>query len=312
MECMSLLIPTRQDVADAHCLPELDAEYRGVRAGKWAFEVVQGYFAQSDPATDDSCFNFAVSHLGRLKEWDTIRLELEALNNASDKDTCYKVVFLARHGQGFHNLIVEKYGIDAWNAKWRNLYTDGTWTYGPDAMLSELGIAQAKENHAVWQQEVGLGAPLPSKFYVSPLQRLQWTMYHTWNGIWPENTKPIVVENLRELMDGNTCNMRLSKTEIGKRFPMVFEPGFTEEDERRDVREDKLSHALRANSVLESLFDEHWIGEVDKAQANQHLFVSTTSHAGTIRLALVALGHRRFTVSTGGMIPVVIKATRVE
>lgn len=39
-------------------------------------------------------------------------------------------------------------------------------------------------------------------------------------------------------------------------------------------------------------------------------YISVTAHSGTINSILAVTGHRKFDVSPGGMIPVLIKATR--
>lgn len=48
----------------------------------------------------------------------------------------------------------------------------------------------------------------------------------------------------------------------------------------------------------------------DRQNALNNAFVSTTSHAGTISELLTVFNHRPFAISTGGMISLVVKATR--
>ena len=269
---MSLLIPSECDYEDAHSLPELESKY-GAKlqaategtpdAFRWTFEVVPGFFQQADPETDDLKFRYTESNMGRKKPWAEIESELAELNSKAPENVCYKLLICARHGQGFHNYIVDKYGMDAWNEKWYNLGTDGEVQYGPDPMLTDLGIAQAKENHDAWTREVQEhGAPIPSKFYVSPLQRSCWTCVHTWAGLRPEEKRPMIVEKMRETIGQNLCDKRSSKTVIESRFGQYgffTEPGFAEEDplftEKRELPEDL---ALRVNSVCQGLFEEEW------------------------------------------------------
>ncbi|SGZ58536.1 CIC11C00000002280 [Sungouiella intermedia] len=325
---MSLLIPTEVDYKDAHGHPTIEEEYQaelerlaneGNKEFSWDFEVVPGFFVQSDPATNDLKFRYTQANLGRLKTWDQIQKDLALLNENANDNEVYKLIICARHGQGYHNMIVEKYSLDAWNKKWNVLGTDGELVYGPDAMLSELGLNQGRENNNVWKEEIEQhGAPIPSKFYVSPLQRSLWTCVLTWDGLRPSHINPVVTENLRETIGQNLCDKRSSKTVISERFGQygfVFEEGFEEEDILHTPRrETALEQAVRTNRFCQALFEEDWdekAGKVNKELAVKHSFISTTSHAGTIRSLIIVFGHRRFTISTGGMVPIVVKATRM-
>lgn len=324
---MSTLIPTQNDYDDAHGLPELAVDYKKSMEERkndrdannkplypWKFEVVKGFFKQAEDDTDDFKFRYTQDHLGRIKLWQEITAALEQLNATSGDNESYKLIFLARHGQGFHNVCVNKYGMDAWRQKWRRETTDGEIVFAPDPMLTELGIRQAKENNAAWKEEVQLGAPIPLKFYVSPLQRSSWTLVHTWDGI--TNAEPLVTESIREKLHVNLCDKRSPKRVIEERFGKYnfrLEDGFTEEDEifQDHDRETLVQQSFRVNKFLQQLFDEEWNGsKVDKAQAQKNSVISTTSHAGTIRAFITALGHRQFTISTGGMLPVIVRATR--
>lgn len=323
---MSLLIPSECDFEDAHAHPEIEGLYQDLlqeaktrepTSFRWTFEPVPGFFVQSDPEIDDLAFRYTEQQLGRKATWPELEEKLAALNKAAKPNECYKMVFCARHGQGFHNYVVDKYGMDAWDSTWKGRGTDGDVVYGPDAMLTELGLAQAAENNQVWRREIAEhGAPVPHAFYVSPLQRLCWTLVNTWDGLRGEK-KPLVVELLRETIGQNLCDKRSPKLVILERFaPHGFEvePGFLEEDTLfTDKRELAEEHALRVNRFCQALFEEEWDGQaVNKEKAHAKSIISTTTHAGTIRLFIVVFGHRRFTISTGGMVPIVVKGTRTE
>lgn len=325
---MSLLIPSECDYEDAHGNPQAEQLYKEkleeVKAAepdafKWDFEVVPGFFVQSDADTDDLKFRYTEQNLGRKISWPEIEKRLADLNSNAEENECYKLIFCCRHGQGYHNYIVDKYGIDEWWKKWNVLGQDGDIVYGPDAMLTELGINQAKENHYVWEKEVRENkAPIPSKFYVSPLQRSLWTLVYTWDGLRPDSIKPVVTENLRETIGRNLCDKRSSKTVISERFGkygFVFEDGFEEQDVlyTDDHRETAQEQGVRVNRFCQAMFDEDWdmdAKKVNKDLAVKNSIICTTSHAGTIRLMVIVFGHRRFTISTGGMVPIVVKGTR--
>ena len=45
---------------------------------------------------------------------------------------------------------------------------------------------------------------------------------------------------------------------------------------------------------------------------DQGMFLSFTAHSGAIRSLLEAIDHRQFDLETGGVIPVVVRAERVD
>ena len=49
------------------------------------------------------------------ERWTNLTSFVETLNTASDSLTAYKLVYAARHGQGFHNVGESKYGSAAWD-----------------------------------------------------------------------------------------------------------------------------------------------------------------------------------------------------
>lgn len=307
---MSLLIPTPRDGHDAHGDLEEDNAYYNLLTKEqnstnnryiWKFEPVKGFFKQTDEQTDDMAFRYTEQKLGRLDDWEKIVADLQQLNRDSPDNEIFKLIFLARHGQAKSNVASQKYSKEEWMRKWRFLGTDGELTWGPDADLTELGLKQAAENHQCWKQQLLEGAPYPKRFYVSPLQRL----IKTHNITWP-NTKPIVLENLRETIGLHLCHKRSNKSSLKEKFPnLVFEDGFTEEDLLFDKYLPRKEHLheqfLRINGVLQDIFN-----------SDEEDILCITSHAGTIRAFITVLGHRKFTIPTGGMIPVVIKATRTS
>jgi hypothetical protein len=48
-------------------------------------------------------------------QWERFTNHIIHLNNGSDERTSYKVLFLARHGEGYHNLAEAFYGTEAWD-----------------------------------------------------------------------------------------------------------------------------------------------------------------------------------------------------
>lgn len=304
----TLLTADARDWHDAHGYPEADVVYaealekqKNCGGFSWTFELVDGFFKQSDDETDDMAFEYTKQDFGRKMTWEEIRSKVHELNAKSNENTCYKVLFLARHGQGWHNIASAKYLAQEWHDKWRFLGYDGEITWGPDPHLTELGVKQAQENRDAWGHQLQMNAPIPTVHFVSPLQRSCRTLEETWRGI--EISPPIVSELVRETIGLHLCHKRSKKLEIQNRFPsFTFEDNFTEKDQLFDSfqrREEYYEQFLRANRFLQNLFDTF-----------KDEYVSITSHAGMIRAFITVVGHRKFTVPTGGMVPVVVKGTR--
>lgn len=279
-----------------------DRDPNGELVYPYDFECVDDIFWQTDPDTEDMAFDYLNTSFGARQDWSTTIQKVNQLNAQAPLNVVYKLLFMARHGQGFHNVAYARYTQD-WNY-WKVRSTDGDITWGPDAKLTPLGEQQAVANNVSWKQQLESGCPVPTRFYVSPCNRSLATLFGTWNDI--EIPQPKVLENLRETMGLHPCNKRSTKYDISCQFPtVVFEDGFPEQDVRHELyppEERELLHEqfLRVNGALQQIF----------LDAPQDEIISVTSHAGTIRAAVVVTGHRRFTIPTGGMIPMVIKATK--
>ncbi|ODV84534.1 hypothetical protein CANARDRAFT_29071 [[Candida] arabinofermentans NRRL YB-2248] len=331
---------TNHDVKDSLEHPEQDAVYKSLIAEKqleidpktgeyyrpWRFEVQDGFFKQSDINTDDLHFDFIDESFGlKLNSWDELIEKLKDLNSNCSENECYKLLFCARHGQGYHNLAVEILGSEAWDAHWSKI--EGTTldngekiVWGPDPFLTKLGEDQAKELNKAWIKQIENGCPVPTRFFSSPFTRSMTTLIGTWNGIViqedgadpktllkPPRQQVIIKEDLRETIGEHLCDKRSSKKIIEERaskYGFIFEDGFEDEDVlyKDDWRESVSEHSLRANSFLQDLFEGF----------PNDIFVNCTSHSGTIRALITALSHRKFAIPTAGTIPIVIKGTRVK
>ena len=305
--------PSSIELRDSYAVQEQGAkvqeeieEYRKNKKEYWNFETVQGIFKQAAEDTDPVSFNYLNEHFGKVGSWEQVFERLDQLNKASKPNECYKIFFLARHGEGFHNVGNAKYGTKEWNEYWSKVNGDAEITWGPDAELTEVGRLQAKANNEQWKVELKHGCRLASKWFVSPFSRSIDTFDITWNDIIDlEKVKPVITEEVRETIGIHTCDMRSSRSVIAKKFSskgFVFEPDFAEEDIYFDKnnRETAVEQAMRLNNFFQKVF------ELDEDVIN------ITSHSGTIRVILLIIGHRVFPVGTGGMIPVCVKGTKVE
>ncbi|EGG06750.1 uncharacterized protein MELLADRAFT_116456 [Melampsora larici-populina 98AG31] len=218
--------------------------------------------------------------------------------------TMFEMIFIARHGEGFHNIAESKYGTPMWDCYWSELNGDQNLTWGPDSRLSPKGQNQIKLARESWKREISRSIPLPSLFITSPLSRAIETLEITsvWNV--SKNTVPEVREGWRENIGLHTCDLRRTREEIYKDFGFVeFENRFNETDElwTKDFQETSEQLDIRIRKSLETLFND--------PNDQKHTYVSITCHSGVINSLLRVIGHRPFPTQTGGMIPLVIKGS---
>jgi hypothetical protein len=109
---------------------------------------------------------------------------------------------------------------------------------------------------------------------------------------------------MREALGIHTCDRRSSKSAIHTRWPhFKFENGFAENDLLwvSDLRESNPHLDARVKSLLDDVFTH-----------DDHTFISFTSHSGAIGGLLRVLGHITFSLQTGGVIAVLVKAERIQ
>ncbi|KAG6889697.1 hypothetical protein C0995_015445 [Termitomyces sp. Mi166 len=274
------------------------------------YSFVPGFFAQDNTTATD--IPAVPAHFGLLDNssdrWSTFFDHINTLNEEADNFTAYKVFFLSRHGEGYHNVAEAKYGTPAWNDYWSKLNGDGELVWGPDAELTATGEAQAAAAGEAWKTELAAGLPMPGKFYVSPLSRALKTLEITFSGLLPKgkNEWATVLENCREVYGVHTCDQRRTRTYIHATFPEFrIEPGFTENDLlwTPEVRETDAHVAGRAKQVLDLVFSE-----------DKDSFISVTGHGGIINGFMASVGRPTYNLPTGeresstGILPIVIKS----
>ncbi|KAF2817464.1 phosphoglycerate mutase family protein [Mytilinidion resinicola] len=293
------------------------------------YSTVKGYFLQSEESTDSSKFDFKKSNFGLIDrtyetdntfsndlelspakdQWQRFVKYVRYLNEHAPNDVKFKVIFMGRHGQGWHNVAESKYGTEAWDCHWSLLDgADGiTWA---DANLTDLGKQQAQDAHQLWNSLLAgeeNGIPSPETYYVSPLVRAIQTAVITFDKLdLPQELpfKPVVKELLREAIGVHTCDRRSSATFIRDSYPfLTIEDGFAETDPlwTVDLREPSSARRVRMTALLDDVF-----------ATDENTFISFTSHSGAIRSLLEAVSHRSFGLETGGVIPVFVKAQTVR
>ncbi|CAG8280316.1 unnamed protein product [Penicillium salamii] len=291
--------------------------------------TVPGYFKQDDPSTDPKTFDYARENFGIIDRqysedqlvspedsaWRRFQKHVDHLNSIGGAR--FKVLFLGRHGEGVHNVAESRYGTKLWDKTetfaddlsqeyWSLQDGDshGLWV---DARLTQKGIEQARVAHDAWKDQLQTGIPPPQSFYVSPLNRCLETAHVTFNGLPIANTtpfRPVIKELLRETMGEHTCDRRSSATDIAAEYPHYrFEAGFEEDDLLWDpkIRESDDHRNKRLSSLLEDIFS-----------TDESTYLSLTAHSGAITSILEVLGHRKFALATGAVIPVLVRAEKMD
>ena len=209
---------------------------------------------------------------------------------------------------------------------WSLLDGNGTITWA-DARITPNGYAQAVKAANYWASRITLEKiPTPQSFYTSPLTRCLQTANITFSGLrLPGRHKfiPTVKEYFREGISGHTCDRRSNKTYIQNSFPTYkIEKGFSEQDLlwKADFAEQPVDQDIRSKSVLDDVFG-----------SDENTWMSITSHSGEIASILrgklkchikcrkkeliekqIVLNHRDFSLATGAIIPVLVKAETIK
>ncbi|KAI9656548.1 MAG: hypothetical protein M1821_004755 [Bathelium mastoideum] len=285
------------------------------------FSVVDGFFLQSNSSTSAADFDYTRSNFSLIERsyetdsqcpadatlWQRFEYYVEKLNKSSPQTVRYKVLFLARHGQGDHNVGEAKYGTVAWNDYWSKLDgADGLTFF--DAHLTDEGIKQAKVVNSTWKYQLTVPkTPSPQVYYTSPLYRCLQTAEVTFedsNLPLRHPFVPQVKELLREAIGIHTCDARSSRSHLATSFPRaVFDADFAESDPlwSADYRETDAEMVPRFTTLLKEIFI-----------ADASTWVSMTAHSGAIRALLRAVGHREWELGTGEMMVVFVKGERVD
>ncbi|KAI0173438.1 phosphoglycerate mutase-like protein [Hypoxylon sp. FL1284] len=301
------------------------------KSGKWDqktestinYTTISGFFKQDDSATDSKNFDYTKTNYGLIDrsyptdddfdpdgektQWERFEFYVNSLNQDCDPNTQYKVLFMGRHGEGYHNAAESYYGTPAWNCYWGQLDGIGTSVWR-DAHLTEAGLAQCTKANDFWSHALTAAKiPAPQSYYSSPMIRSATTANLTFNGLALPAERPFaptVKELLREGISMRTCDERSNKTYIHDFLPAFsFEEGFTEDDElwKGYEAETDAAQLQRTKAVMDDIFS-----------SDDSAFVSITTHSGQITTNLKVLGHIPFSLSTGQAIPALVKAVRMS
>ncbi|KAL9622456.1 MAG: hypothetical protein Q9160_003132 [Pyrenula sp. 1 TL-2023] len=299
--------------------------------------TVKGFFLQDEDSTDPATFDYTTTNFGLIDQrYDSDDDRMQSL-------TPFKVVYMGRHGEGFHNVAQDFYGTEAWDCYWAKLNGNDTSTWF-DAHLTSTGIAQAQVANSFWAREIQeQHIPTPQAYFVSPLHRCLETANVTFSGLDLPSDRPFaptiketpssaVLSNalsqlLREALGIHTCDRRSPLHTIRALFPSyAIEPGFSDPDPLwvPDLRESNSARVVRMKKLLDDVFalttptlrpgerrEANGEGEVE-GTGGESTFISLSSHSGAISCILTAIGHRPFPLRTGAVIPVLVRVERVQ
>lgn len=257
------------------------------------YTTVPGYFLQDDPSTNATTFNFTAVNFGLINrtypadaecdnlknktQWQRFAAQVSLLQRQAPSNVQYKLLYMGRHGEGYHNAAQDFYGTPAWNCFWSEQNGNATVTWA-DADLTPLGVQQALAVNTFWASEIkNQKIPTPQSYYTSPLTRCLKTANYTFNGLDLPKIHPfvpLVKELFRETISGHTCDRRSNKTYIHNLFPSYpIEPGFTEDDELWELLhgETNVDQEIRSKVVLDQVFS-----------TDNSTYISITSHSGEI------------------------------
>jgi len=266
--------------------------------------AILGFFRQDGPDANATKIGPAPDRFGLIddkgKYWKKFQEDIKKLNKKAEKYTEYKVLYLGRHGEGWHNVGQDIYGEDAWDEKWGRMNGNGNITWGPDARLTPKGVHQAMEVNHVWRRELyhGGGIPLPTKTFVSPLRRALHTFNISYSNL--DIPPPTIIEDLRDTNGLRTSDIRHNKTWLHAHYPTYkFEEGFTEQDElwTKDTREQDEHVYERVRVVLNRILK------------NKDIYMGVVCHNDIINDSLDLTKHDKYEMATGGVVPVVVKVT---
>ena len=54
-------------------------------------------------------------NMSTMTPWERFHLHIKHLNRNAEQGSLYKVLYLGRHGEGYHNVAERFYGTDEWN-----------------------------------------------------------------------------------------------------------------------------------------------------------------------------------------------------
>lgn len=263
-------------------------------------KALPGYFTAYRRTTSEAVDSTKVDHL-QLVNHNTWKELYESLPRDTDTHE-YKLLLVARHGQGYHNAAIARYGQELWMKHYSILDGDehGEWL---DSKLTHLGQTQVsntgKNILVPIVKDIGF---LPHRFFSSPMRRCLETFIWSWNHVFEQhdelkgnelNVK--IFENIREVFNTHPCNERVNhsvsvqeyqnyKTDSGVTIHWEYEEDYPEEDQLWNTEhwETREEIDARISKGLTSC-----LANVD----SEDRFISITCHSKVIESILRITSH---------------------
>lgn len=115
---------------------------------------------------------------------------------------------------------------------------------------------------------------------------------------------PPLAQLLRETLGVHTCDRRSPAAYIAKTYPnYALEAGFAPTDPLwdPDLRESDSARTTRLRQLVDDIVER---------DSGASMYISLTAHSGAITSLLEVMGHRKFRLETGGVIPVLVRIVR--
>ncbi|RLN75493.1 hypothetical protein BBJ28_00000563 [Nothophytophthora sp. Chile5] len=254
-----------------------------------------GFFVQGDPTLPVPSPNAHRMGLVDGKTWQDVQTAMEAKRR---NGVTSKLVIFMRHGEGTHNVAIDMYGSEAWDAYYCKLpeYID--------APLTSNGIQQAVNASSKLNAEINSGLKL-QHVLVSPLERALRTftiVYQDQTTATQEQSTAIPstpLELPREMLGVDTCDERRSISEKKVQYPLLDFGDFESNADpwwTSDHRETEAEVDVRARKFLELLF-------YNMSAQN----IGVVSHSLFGYAILRVIGHREYNLTTAEFIPLLIE-----
>ena len=260
----------------------------GQQTASSRFRSSSGYFVQGERNHFISTMSPRRMGLVEGKTWQNVHAELD---EKRQNGVQLKLVVFLLHGEAMHNVAIEKYGSDAWNAYYCKLpeYLD--------APLTAEGVKQAEEASKRLNAEIDNGLQL-QHVLISPLERALQTFTIVYqNQTTKMSVKPL--ELAREVLGVHTCDERRAISEKRMQYPELDFSGFKSDEDSwwtPDHRETDVEIEARAMKLLSLIFSN------TSTQS-----VGVVSHSVFGAALLRVIGHREYSLGTADFLPLLIE-----
>ena len=196
-----------------------------------------------------------------------------------------------------------------------------------DPHLTAIGEEQARSAHAAWKRELLRGAPIPQRFYCSPLSRAIRTLELTFESILPTHLKPVILEVIVALAF-HACRLTCLQlrtvvkkmvntvaTSVGRdqKYNLSSPNLRSKKDLRKATfcgpRSAKKTKAWRGvpnwfwieySRMIQMTSVWSLLTYPDQTLKSLLLDISVTAHSGWINAVLRVIGRKNFDLPTGG------------